>query len=80
MHVGFQVKVEGPGVSQTGCIVNLQTEFTVDTRRAGEGELKVYAQVLNTVKYLWIFFAFKLKAILNYRVIWLLHREQMESL
>ncbi len=50
MHVGFQVKVEGPGVSQTVCIVNLRTEFTVDTRRAGEGELKVYAQVLNTVK------------------------------
>uniref|UniRef100_A0A672NFU9 Filamin B, beta (actin binding protein 278) n=1 Tax=Sinocyclocheilus grahami TaxID=75366 RepID=A0A672NFU9_SINGR len=39
-----QVKVEGPGVSQTGCILNLQTEFTVDTRRAGEGELKVYAR------------------------------------
>lgn len=42
----FQVKVEGPGVSQTGCIVNLQTQFTVDTRQAGEGELKVCAQVL----------------------------------
>ncbi|XP_016320434.1 filamin-A [Sinocyclocheilus anshuiensis] len=39
-----QVKVEGQGVSQTGCILNLQTEFTVDTRRAGEGELKVYAR------------------------------------
>ncbi|XP_043080224.1 filamin-A [Puntigrus tetrazona] len=39
-----KVKTEGPGVSQTGCIVNLQTEFTVDTRQAGEGELKVYAQ------------------------------------
>uniref|UniRef100_A0A9J7XGK7 Filamin B, beta (actin binding protein 278) n=1 Tax=Cyprinus carpio carpio TaxID=630221 RepID=A0A9J7XGK7_CYPCA len=39
-----KVKVEGPGVSQTGCIVNLRAEFTVDTRRAGEGELKVYAQ------------------------------------
>lgn len=52
MHVGFQVKVKGPGVSQTVCIVNLRTEFTVDTRRAGEGELKVYVQVLNTVNYL----------------------------
>ncbi|KAK2885697.1 hypothetical protein Q8A67_016534 [Cirrhinus molitorella] len=39
-----KVKVEGPGVSQTGCMVNLQTDFTVDTRQAGEGELKVYAQ------------------------------------
>ncbi|XP_056102361.1 filamin-A isoform X3 [Rhinichthys klamathensis goyatoka] len=39
-----KVKVEGPGVSQTGCVVNLQTQFTVDTRQAGEGELKVYAQ------------------------------------
>ncbi|XP_048033232.1 filamin-B isoform X2 [Megalobrama amblycephala] len=39
-----KVKVEGPGVSQTGCIVNLQTQFTVDTRQAGEGELKVCAQ------------------------------------
>ncbi|XP_058619192.1 filamin-A isoform X2 [Onychostoma macrolepis] len=39
-----KVKVEGPGVSQTGCIANLRTEFTVDTKRAGEGELKVYAQ------------------------------------
>lgn len=46
MHVGFQVKVEGPGVSQTGCVVNLQTQFTVDTRQAGEGELRGYAQVL----------------------------------
>ncbi|XP_067228456.1 filamin-B isoform X2 [Chanodichthys erythropterus] len=39
-----KVKVEGPGVSQTGCIVNLQTQFTVDTKQAGEGELKVCAQ------------------------------------
>ncbi|XP_059383627.1 filamin-B isoform X3 [Carassius carassius] len=39
-----KVTVEGPGVSQIGCIVNLRTKFTVDTRRAGEGELKVYAQ------------------------------------
>ncbi|XDV45848.1 hypothetical protein PO909_013870 [Leuciscus waleckii] len=39
-----KVKVEGPGVSQTGCVVNLQTQFTVDTRQAGEGELRVYAQ------------------------------------
>lgn len=46
MHVGFQVKVEGPGVSQTGCVVNLKAQITVDTRQAGEGELKVYAQVL----------------------------------
>ncbi|XP_050952646.1 filamin-B isoform X3 [Labeo rohita] len=39
-----KVKVEGSGVSQTGCIVNLRTAFIVDTRQAGEGELKVYVQ------------------------------------
>lgn len=39
-----KVKVEGPGVSQTGCVINLQNEFIVDTRQAGEGELAVFAQ------------------------------------
>lgn len=65
MHVGFQVKVEGPGVSQTGCIVNLQTQFTVDTRQAGEGELKVCAQVL--IQWNIYTFLFKWKSTFNFQ-------------
>lgn len=68
MHVGFQVKVEGPGVSQTGCVVNLQTQFTVDTRQAGEGELRVYAQVLILQRNIYVFLL-QLKALLIFRVV-----------
>ncbi|XP_078091828.1 filamin-C isoform X1 [Mustelus asterias] len=39
-----KVKAFGPGLEQTGCIVNKQAEFTIDARAAGKGELKIYAQ------------------------------------
>ncbi|XP_067915420.1 filamin-C isoform X2 [Heterodontus francisci] len=39
-----KVKAFGPGLEQTGCIVNKPAEFTIDARGAGKGELKIYAQ------------------------------------
>lgn len=40
-----QVKCSGPGLEPLGCIINKPAEFTIDTRAAGRGELKLYAQV-----------------------------------
>lgn len=40
-----QVKCSGPGLEPLGCIINKPAEFTIDTRGAGRGELKLYAQV-----------------------------------
>ncbi|TNN82092.1 Filamin-C [Liparis tanakae] len=39
-----KVKAHGPGLRPTGVIVNKATEFTIDTRMAGKGQLKIYAQ------------------------------------
>ncbi|XP_046706222.1 filamin-C isoform X2 [Silurus meridionalis] len=39
-----KVKAFGPGLQPTGVIVNKPAEFTIDTRQAGKGELKIYAQ------------------------------------
>ncbi|CAL8323139.1 unnamed protein product [Lota lota] len=39
-----QVQCYGPGLEPTGCIVNKPADFTIDTRRAGRGELRLYAQ------------------------------------
>ncbi|XP_072567273.1 filamin-C-like [Paramormyrops kingsleyae] len=39
-----KVKAFGPGLQPTGCIINQPAEFTVDTRGAGNGQLKIYAQ------------------------------------
>ncbi|KAM6960914.1 filamin-C-like [Aplochiton taeniatus] len=39
-----KVKAYGPGLEPTGVIVNKPTEFTIDTRQAGNGHLKIYAQ------------------------------------
>ncbi|XP_023668566.2 filamin-C isoform X9 [Paramormyrops kingsleyae] len=39
-----KVKAYGPGLEPTGCIVNKSAEFTIDARRAGKGQLKIYAQ------------------------------------
>lgn len=41
----WQVKAYGPGLQPTGVTVNKPTEFTIDARMAGKGELKIYAQV-----------------------------------
>lgn len=35
----------GAGLELLGCIVNKPADFTIDTRGAGRGELKLYAQV-----------------------------------
>lgn len=43
----LQVKAFGPGLQPTGVIVNKPAEFTIDARQAGNGELKIYAQVRN---------------------------------
>ncbi|KAG7221104.1 hypothetical protein INR49_017545 [Caranx melampygus] len=40
------VKAYGPGLQPTGVTVNKPTEFTIDARMAGKGDLKIYAQVL----------------------------------
>ncbi|CAF95123.1 unnamed protein product, partial [Tetraodon nigroviridis] len=40
------VKCSGPGLEPLGCIINKPAEFTMDTRGAGRGELKLYAQML----------------------------------
>lgn len=40
-----QVKAYGPGLKPTGVTVNKPTEFTIDARMAGKGQLKIYAQV-----------------------------------
>ncbi|XP_062347484.1 filamin-C [Cinclus cinclus] len=39
-----KVKAFGPGLEPTGCIVDRPAEFTIDTRGAGKGPLKLYAQ------------------------------------
>uniref|UniRef100_A0A3Q3JD12 Calponin-homology (CH) domain-containing protein n=1 Tax=Monopterus albus TaxID=43700 RepID=A0A3Q3JD12_MONAL len=39
-----KVKAYGPGLQPTGVIVNKPTEFTIDARMAGKGQLKIYAQ------------------------------------
>uniref|UniRef100_A0A673XWA5 Filamin C n=1 Tax=Salmo trutta TaxID=8032 RepID=A0A673XWA5_SALTR len=39
-----KVKSYGPGLEPIGCIVNKPAEFTIDTSRAGRGQLKIYAQ------------------------------------
>ncbi|KAM9635004.1 filamin-C isoform 1-T1 [Morphnus guianensis] len=39
-----KVKAFGPGLEPTGCIVERPAEFTIDTRGAGKGPLKIYAQ------------------------------------
>ncbi|XP_026182186.1 filamin-A-like isoform X12 [Mastacembelus armatus] len=39
-----KVKCYGPGLEPLGCIVNKPADFTIDTRGAGRGELKIYAQ------------------------------------
>ncbi|XP_069543915.1 filamin-C-like isoform X2 [Brachyistius frenatus] len=39
-----KVKCDGPGLEPLGCIVNKPAEFSIDTRGAGAGELKLYAQ------------------------------------
>uniref|UniRef100_A0A8P4GRJ8 Calponin-homology (CH) domain-containing protein n=1 Tax=Dicentrarchus labrax TaxID=13489 RepID=A0A8P4GRJ8_DICLA len=39
-----KVKAYGPGLKPTGITVNKQTEFTIDARMAGKGQLKIYAQ------------------------------------
>lgn len=39
------MKAFGPGLEPTGCIVDRPAEFTIDTRGAGKGPLKLYAQV-----------------------------------
>uniref|UniRef100_A0A3Q2GF54 Filamin C, gamma a (actin binding protein 280) n=1 Tax=Cyprinodon variegatus TaxID=28743 RepID=A0A3Q2GF54_CYPVA len=39
-----KVKAFGPGLQPTGVIVNKPTEFTIDARMAGKGQLKIYAQ------------------------------------
>ncbi|MGH0139312.1 UNVERIFIED_CONTAM: hypothetical protein FKN15_025142 [Acipenser sinensis] len=39
-----KVKAYGPGLEQTGCIVNKPATFTIDARVAGKAELKIYAQ------------------------------------
>uniref|UniRef100_A0A4W5R5L8 Filamin C n=1 Tax=Hucho hucho TaxID=62062 RepID=A0A4W5R5L8_9TELE len=36
--------IYGPGLEPIGCIVNKPAEFTIDTSRAGRGQLKIYAQ------------------------------------
>lgn len=41
----LQVKAYGPGLQPTGVTVNKPTEFTIDARMAGKGQLKIYAQV-----------------------------------
>uniref|UniRef100_A0A8C6V1W3 Filamin C, gamma a (actin binding protein 280) n=1 Tax=Neogobius melanostomus TaxID=47308 RepID=A0A8C6V1W3_9GOBI len=38
------VKAFGPGLKPAGVIVHKQTEFTIDARMAGKGQLKIYAQ------------------------------------
>uniref|UniRef100_A0A3Q3GI66 Filamin C, gamma b (actin binding protein 280) n=1 Tax=Labrus bergylta TaxID=56723 RepID=A0A3Q3GI66_9LABR len=38
------VKCYGPGLEPLGCIVNKPADFSIDTRGAGRGELKLYAQ------------------------------------
>ncbi|KAM9845887.1 filamin-C-like isoform 2-T2 [Aulostomus maculatus] len=39
-----KVRCYGPGLEPVGCIVNKPADFTIDTRRAGRGELRLYAQ------------------------------------
>lgn len=39
------MKAYGPGLKPTGVTVNKPTEFTIDARMAGKGQLKIYAQV-----------------------------------
>ncbi|XP_074525668.1 filamin B a [Halichoeres trimaculatus] len=39
-----KVRAYGPGIERNGCLVNQPTEFTVDTKDAGKGPLKITAQ------------------------------------
>nr|XP_057923391.1 filamin-C isoform X2 [Doryrhamphus excisus] len=39
-----KVKCYGPGLDPVGCIVNKPAHFTIDTRGAGRGQLRLYAQ------------------------------------
>ncbi|XP_053718008.1 filamin-C isoform X5 [Synchiropus splendidus] len=39
-----KVKCYGAGLEPIGCIVNKPADFSIDTRGAGRGELKIYAQ------------------------------------
>ncbi|XP_028307385.1 filamin-C [Gouania willdenowi] len=39
-----KVRCFGPGLEEFGCIVNKPAEFTIDADKAGQGELKIYAQ------------------------------------
>lgn len=45
----FQVRCYGAGLEPLGCIVNKPADFTVDTHGAGQGELKLYAQVKTNI-------------------------------
>ncbi|KAM4612801.1 filamin B a [Polymixia lowei] len=38
------VKAYGPGLENTGCVINQSAEFTVNAKDAGEGPLKITAQ------------------------------------
>ncbi|XP_063072251.1 filamin-B isoform X2 [Engraulis encrasicolus] len=44
-----QVKAYGPGLEKTGCVLNNLAEFTVITKDAGAGPLKIIAQNANGV-------------------------------
>uniref|UniRef100_A0A7N6A1P6 Calponin-homology (CH) domain-containing protein n=1 Tax=Anabas testudineus TaxID=64144 RepID=A0A7N6A1P6_ANATE len=39
-----KLKAYGPGLQPTGVTLNKPTEFTIDARLAGKGQLKIYAQ------------------------------------
>lgn len=39
------MKAYGPGLEKTGCIINKPAEFTVEAKGAGNGPLKIMAQV-----------------------------------
>uniref|UniRef100_A0A8C1FQV5 Filamin B n=1 Tax=Cyprinus carpio carpio TaxID=630221 RepID=A0A8C1FQV5_CYPCA len=40
-----QVRAYGPGLEKSGCIINKPAEFTVEARDAGNGPLRIIAQV-----------------------------------
>ncbi|XP_061523357.1 filamin-C isoform X4 [Phycodurus eques] len=39
-----KVRCYGPGLEPLGCIINKPTDFTIDSRGAGRGKLRLYAQ------------------------------------
>ncbi|XP_019753210.1 filamin-C-like isoform X3 [Hippocampus comes] len=39
-----KVRCYGPGLEPVGCIINKPADFTIDSRAAGAGELRLYAQ------------------------------------